>query len=91
VETLLRIIAQVKQERPDLPRAYQLVFADMEQRIRKDPSRETLNVAASALLALATPRLSPFVLQLLVAPAYLKHNKPEIAQAVLEEAARWQR
>jgi hypothetical protein len=90
-ETLLRIIAQVKQERPDLPRAYQLVFADMEQRIRKDQSRETLNVAASALLALATPRLSPFVLQLLVAPAYLKHNKPEIAQAALEEAARWQK
>ncbi len=84
-------MAQVKKEKPDLPRAYQLVFADMEQRIRTDQSRETLNVAASALLALATPRLSPFMLQLLVAPAYLKDNKPEIAQALLEEAARWQR
>jgi Peptidase family M28 len=89
-DTLLKIVGSVKQERPDLPRAYQLVFADLEQRIRTDRSRSTMTVAASALLSLATPRLSPFMLEL-VALAYQKDNKPEIAAALLEEAARWER
>jgi hypothetical protein len=91
VDTLVKLMGDIKRERPDLPKAYQLVFADMEQRIRTDRSRATLNVAASALLALATPRASPFLLQFIVAPAYQKDNKPEIAQAVMEEAARWTR
>jgi Peptidase family M28 len=90
-DTLLKIVESVKQERPDLPRAYQLVFADLEQRIRTDRSRATMNVAASALLALATPRLSPVMLEYIVVPAYQKDNKPEIAAALEEEAARWNR
>jgi hypothetical protein len=91
VGTLTQIIAQVRQERPDLPNAYRLVFNDMEKRIQTDQSRATMNVAATALLALATPRLSPFLLEFIVAPAYQKDNKPEIARALLEEAARWER
>jgi hypothetical protein len=91
VETLKQIMAQVHQERPDLPAAYRLVFADLEKRIQADTSRATLNVASTALLALATPRLSSFLLEFIVAPAYQKDNKPEIARAVLEEAARWNR
>ena len=90
-DTLLQIIGEVRQEKSDLPAAYRLVFADLEQRIRTDHSRATMNVAASAMLALATPRLSPFLLEYLVAPAYQKDNKPEIAKALLEEAARWAR
>jgi hypothetical protein len=91
VETLKQIMTQVHQERPDLPAAYRLVFADLEKRIQTDQSRATLNVASTALLALATPRLSSFLLEFIVAPAYQKDNKPEIARAVLEEAARWER
>ena len=91
VNTLLRIIGDVRREKPDLPMAYRLVFADLEQRIQTDRSRATMNVAASALLALATPRLSSFMLELIVAPAYRRDNKPEIARALLEEAARWER
>jgi hypothetical protein len=91
VDTLLRIMNEVRSERADLPMAYKLVFADLEQRIKTDRSRATLNVAASSLLALATPRLSPFMLQFIVAPAYQKDNKPEIARALLEEAARYER
>ena len=91
VDTLLQIIGAVRRERPDLPKAYQMVFADLEQRIQTDRSRDTMNVAASALLALATPRLSSFMLATIVAPAYRRDNKPEIARALLEEAARSER
>jgi len=90
-ETLRQIIGQVRQEKADLPGAYRLVFADLEKRIQTDHSRATMNVAATALLALATPRLSSFLLEFIVAPAYQKDNKPEIAKALLEEAARWER
>ena len=79
---------QVRQERPNLPEAYRMVFADLEERIKTDQSRPTLNIAASTLLALATPRLSSFMLDFIVAPAYEKDNKPEIARALPEEAAR---
>jgi hypothetical protein len=68
-----------------------MVFADLEKRIQTDQSRSTMNIAASALLALATPRLSSFMLEFIVAPAYQRDNKPEIAKALLEEAARWDR
>jgi hypothetical protein len=91
VDTLLRIMNELRAERADLPMAYKLAFADLEQRVRTDHSRATLNVAASSMLALATPRLSPFLLQFIVAPAYQKNNKPEIARALLEESARWER
>ena len=91
VETLQQIIQQVRAEKPELPMAYRLVLSDLEQRIRTDHSRATLNVAASALLAVATPRMSSFLLEFIVAPAYQKDNKPEIARALLEEAARSER
>jgi len=91
VDTLLQIMGQVRQEKSDLPPAYRLVFTDLEQRIQTDRSRATLNIAASAMLALATPRFSPTLLELFVIPAYQKANKPEIAKALLEEAARWER
>ena len=84
-------MAEVRAEKSDLPMAYRLVFDDLEKRIQTDRSRETLNVAASAMLALATPRVSPIMLELLVIPAYEKENKPEIVRALREEAARWQR
>jgi hypothetical protein len=91
VETLLQLIGQVRQEKPDLPKAYQLVLADLEQRIKTDRSRATLNVGASALLAVATPRMSSFLVEFVLTPAYQKDNKPEIVRALLEEAARSER
>jgi hypothetical protein len=91
VETLLQLIGQVRQEKPDLPKAYQLVLADLEQRIKTDRSRATLNVGASALLAVATPRMSSFLVEFILAPAYQKDNKPDIVRALLEEAARSER
>ena len=89
VDTLLKVMQAARSEKPDLPMAYRMVFDDMEQRVKTDRSRATLNVAASALLALATPRLSPFLLQLIVIPAYQKDGKTEIARALLEEAQKF--
>jgi Zn-dependent M28 family amino/carboxypeptidase len=89
IETLERVLKTVKTEKKDIPRAYSLVFDDMEKRIMTDKSRETLTVAASALLALATPRFSPFMLDFIVGPFYEKQQKPEIVAAVKEESARW--
>jgi hypothetical protein len=91
VATLLKVMQEAIAEKPDLPMAYRMVFDDMEKRIQTDRSRQTLNVAASALLALATPRLSSFLLDFVVIPAYEKDNKPEIAGALREEARRVQR
>jgi len=91
VDTLLRVLKQVKAEKKDLPRGYVLAFNDLEKRITTDKSRETLQVAASALLAIATPRFSPFMLDFVVGPFYERHNQPEIVAAIKEESARWSR
>ena len=88
-ETLSTVIKAVRAEKKDLPRAYVLVFDDMEKRIATDHSRETLSVAASALLALATPRFSPFMLDYVIEPFYEKQSMPQIVAAVKEESARW--
>lgn len=88
VDTLLSVMQQARNEKPDLPMGYRMVFDDLERRIQTDRSRATLNVAASTLLALATPRLSSFLLDYVVIPAYEKDNKPEIVRALTEESRR---
>jgi hypothetical protein len=91
LEALLRILESARTEKKDLAQAYRLVIEDMQMRLPADRSRETSIVAASALLGLATPRLSPFMLDLIVAPFYARLKKPEIVRALEQESARWQR
>jgi hypothetical protein len=88
--TLLTLMTTVEKERTDLPRVYTLIFADLKTRVQSDHSRDTLRVAASALLSLATPRFSPFTLNLILEPFYENAKKPEIVEAIREEAKRWQ-
>jgi hypothetical protein len=88
-QTLLRVLRAVQSEKKDLPRAYVLVFDDMKNRIGANTPRETFTVAASAMLALATPRLSPFMLDFIVAPFYEKERRPDIVAAIRQESARW--
>jgi hypothetical protein len=90
IPSLLNVVKEIETERTDLPRAYALMFADLKSRVSAGPSRDTLRVAASALLALATPRLSGFLLNLILEPFYENLNKPEIAAAIREEASHWQ-
>jgi hypothetical protein len=90
LSVLQTIMTNVEKERADLPGAYKLIFADLKERLRTDRSRETVRVAASALLAVATPRLSEFMLTFILGPFYENAKKPEIVAAIQEESRRLQ-
>ena len=86
---LLRELNLVQKERPDLPAAYRLMFEDFKSRLQTDNSRDVRRVAASALLALATPRLSSFMLTFILGPYYERESAPQIAAAIFEESLKW--
>jgi hypothetical protein len=86
---LKREMDLVLKERKDLSAGYRLVFEDFKARLDRDDSREARRVATSALLALATPRLSPFMLRFILGPYYEKEGMREIAAGVYEEALKW--
>jgi hypothetical protein len=79
----------VEKERTDLPQAYRLMFDDFKARLKSDNSREIRRTATSALLALATPRVSSFMLTFFLGPYYERENRKDIAAAVYEEALKW--
>jgi hypothetical protein len=79
----------VEKERTDLPQAYRLMFADFKARLKSDDTREVRRVATSVLLALATPRLSSFMLSFFIGPYYERENRRELAAAAYEEALKW--
>jgi hypothetical protein len=80
----------VEKERADLPQAYRTMFADFRARLKSDDTRELRRLATAALLALATPRLSGFMMSFFLGPYYERENRPEIAAAVYEEALKWE-
>jgi len=84
--TLLRELDLVEKERKDLPQVYRTMFADFRSRLKKDETREVRRIATSALLALATPDLSGFMVNFFLGPYYERENRPEIAAAIYEEA-----
>jgi hypothetical protein len=86
---LRRELDLVQKERKDLPAAYRMMFEDFKSRLQTDDSREVRRVATSALLALATPRFSSFMLTFILGPYYEQEGQPEIAAATYEEAIRW--
>jgi hypothetical protein len=88
-EALDKEIALVEKEKKDLPEAYRLMFDDLRQRIRTDKSRETPQMAATAMLALATPKLSYYPLAFYLGPFYESLNNRKIAAAVYEEALKY--
>jgi hypothetical protein len=88
-ETLLTHLAQLETERKDLPEAYRLMLADLKSRVKTDSSRDLPRIAATALLAAATPRLSSFMLMFILGPFYESEGKRDIAAAIYEEALKW--
>jgi len=80
----------VEKERKDLPQAYRMMFADFKARLKSDNTRELRRLATSALLALATPRLSGFMVNFYLGPYYERENRRDIAAAVYEEALKWE-
>jgi peptidase M28-like protein len=86
---LKREMETVQKEYKDLPPAYRMMFDDFKARFATDDSREVRRVATSALLALATPRFSSFMLGFIVAPFYERAGMRDIAAAAWVEAAKW--
>jgi predicted RNA polymerase sigma factor len=62
------------------------MFADFKARLKSDDTRELRRIATSALLALATPRLSGFMVSFFLGPYYERENRRDIAAAIYEEA-----
>ena len=90
IAALQRELDLVEKERKDLPQAYRLMFADFRARLKSDDTRELRRIATSALLALATPRLSGFMVSYFLGPYYERENRRDIAAAVYEEALKWE-
>ncbi len=86
---LERELELVEKERKDLHEAYRLMFTDFKSRLQKENTRDVRRIATTALLALATPRLSSFMLSYLLGPYYERENRHEIAAAAYEEALKW--
>jgi hypothetical protein len=76
----------IEKERTDLPQAYRMMFSDFRARLKADDTRELRRIATSALLALATPRLSGFMVSFFLGPYYERENRRDIAAAIYEEA-----
>src|SRR5215469_11373580 len=89
-DALLHELDLVEKERPDLPQAYRLMFADFRARLKGDDTRELRRLATTALLALATPRLSGLMVSYYLGPYYERENRRDIAAAVYEEALKWE-
>ena len=86
---LERQLEVVEKERKDLPQAYRLMFGDFKSRLKSDETRELRRIATSALLALATPQFSSFMLSFYVGPYYERENRRDIAAAAYDEALKW--
>jgi hypothetical protein len=86
---LTRQLNLAQKERPDLPAAYRLMFEDFRKRLEGDSPREVRRVATSALLALATPRLSSFMLTFILGPYFESIGSSETAAAIYEESLKW--
>jgi hypothetical protein len=86
IAALQRELDVVEKERADLPRVYKTMFDDFRRRLKSDGTREVRRIATSALLALATPDLSSFMVNFYLGPYYERENRPDIASAIYEEA-----
>jgi hypothetical protein len=66
------------------------MFADFRARLKADDTRELRRIATTALLALATPRLSGFMVSYYLGPYYEREDRRDIAAAVYEEALKYE-
>jgi len=87
-DAMLKLIRRTASEKKDLPPAYRQAFAELKTLVPMDTSRESIRMATSALLAVATPAHSRFFLEYELEPYFESIHKPEIAAALREEAER---
>ena len=88
IDAMLKMIRRTSSEKKDLPTAYRQTFGLLKAQLPMDTSRESLRIATSTLLAVATPVHAHFFLEYELEPYFESINKPEIAAALHEESER---
>jgi hypothetical protein len=88
VDAMLKLMQRTSSEKKDLPAAYRQALDELKKLLPMDTSRESIRMATSALLAVATPAHSRFFLDDELEPYFESINKPEIAAALRQEAER---
>ena len=87
-EQLRAYMDAIEAEHEALSPVYPALFDDLGGRLETDPSRDTLRLATSVMLAAATPRMSSFGLAYLIGPLYEAEGKTALAIAAYQEAVR---
>jgi len=88
IDAMLKLMQRTSSEKKDLPTAYRQAFEVLKALLPMDTSRESIRMATSALLAVATPAHARFFLDYELEPYFESIHKPEIAAALREEAER---
>ncbi len=88
IDAMLKLIRRTSSEKKDLPPAYRQAFEELKALLPMDTSRLSIRMATSALLAVATPAHARYLLDDELEPYFESINKPEIAAALRDEAAR---
>jgi len=88
IDAMLKLMRRTSSEKKDLPPAYRQAFEELKAILPMDTSRESIRMATSALLAVATPAHARFFLDYELEPYFESINKPEIAAALRDEAER---
>jgi hypothetical protein len=85
---MLKLIRRTSSEKKDLPTAYRQAFEVLKALLPMDTSRESIRMATSALLAVATPAHARFFLDYELEPYFESIHKSDVAAALREEAER---
>jgi hypothetical protein len=88
IEAMLKLMRRTASEKKDLPPAYRQALDELKALLPMDTSRESIRMATSALLAVATPAHARFFLDYELEPYFESIHKPEIVAALREEAER---
>lgn len=88
VDAMLKLMRRTSSEKKDLAPAYRKAFEELKALLPMDTSRESIRMATSALLAVATPAHARFLLDNELEPYFESIHKPAIAAALREEAER---
>jgi len=88
IDAMLKLLRRTSSEKKDLPTAYRQAFEVLKELLPMDTSRESIRMATSALLAVATPAHARFFLDYELEPYFESIHKPDIAAALREEAER---
>ena len=88
IDAMLKLMRRTSSEKKDLSTAYRQTFDLLKAQLPMDTSRESLRIATSTLLAVATPEHAHFFLDYELEPYFESINKPDIAAALRQESER---